>query len=182
MIFCLGYLFCQCLNNMYLNCRDPLMCNFLFLLLFNEISTTELHDHPWLVESIDMELWIWKVNCRGIHSFWLHRGWVPLILLLFKGQLMHVYICILLYIVFISVSNLRKQPLSGKWLGFYQKKKCGGQSHGDPMVRTLLSLLRVWVQPPVGKLRSHPTSCMAKQKTKQNRKKKKKKKGKKVTW
>ena len=115
-----------------------------------------------------MELWIWKVNCRGIHNFWLHRGWVPLILVLFNGQLMHI--CIPLYIVFIPVSNLRKQPLSGIWLGFYQNKY-GGQSHGCPVVRTLLSLLRVWVQSLVGKLRSHPTSCMAQQKNKtKNRK------------
>ena len=145
------------------------LCAIFLFLLFNKICTTELHDHPWLVESTDVELWIWKVNCRGIHNFWLHRGWVPLILVLFNGQLMHVYICIPLHIVFIPVSNLRKQPLSGIWLGFYQNKH-GGQSHGCPVVRTLHSLLRVWVQSLVGKLRSHPTSCTAQQKTKQNKK------------
>lgn len=60
------------LNNMDLNCMSPLICRF-----FSIVNSTVLQD-PWLVESVDMELQIWRnhvfkgptINYTQIFNSW----------------------------------------------------------------------------------------------------------------
>lgn len=41
---------------------------------FQQIQTTALHD-PWLVESVDAELRIWRTDCKVICRFLMGVGW-----------------------------------------------------------------------------------------------------------
>ena len=53
---------------------------------FPVVNTTVLHD-PWLVESLGAELSIRRASYKGICEFSTAQGSLPLILLLFRGQL-----------------------------------------------------------------------------------------------
>lgn len=69
------------MNNTSLNCVAPLTCWIFFS------SKCFSNKQSQVVESADIEPWLWRADCRICIDFGLHRESAPLTPSVFKGQL-----------------------------------------------------------------------------------------------